>query len=112
MATVAVGAGLAPARPWSSTSTTGPNQSLDDGELLHLGEGLGGLFEGVLPGDEVTPPEPGVVLRHHPERAVEVRELESPAAQDRCVAAVDLAVRVDRRVAGVGVLPHDDVASR
>ena len=44
--------------------------------------------------------------------AVEVRVLVAPAAQDRRVPAVDLAMRVERRVPGVGVLPDDDVAAR
>ena len=55
--------------------------------------------------------EPRVVPRRRRERAVEVRELVSPAAEDRRVLAVDVAVRIDRLSRRVRVMAHDHVAA-
>src|SRR5262245_29132788 len=75
----------------SRSLSPGADEGLYNGKPRHVLEGLLGLREGVLAGDELAPSKTRVVLRHHLESAVEVGELVSPAAQDRRVPAVDLA---------------------
>src|SRR5947208_15359120 len=90
---------------------SGPENGLDDLQAFHRRQRFARPLERVLPADQPPPGEPPIVPRHQGQRSMEVRELVAPAAEDRGVAAVDVAMGVEDGVAGVGVLADHHVAA-